>query len=273
MSFIEKLKQAHVSHRSRLCVGLDPQVEKMPEAVRRSPESLFDFCREIVAATADAACCFKPNLAFFEAEGANGIRQLERLMAEIPSDIPAILDAKRGDIGNTSRMYARFLFERLGGDAATVSPYLGADSLEPFLEFPGHCIFVLCVTSNPGAADFQFDGAPPLYHRVIALCRRLAMQGEVGLVAGATHIEQMKEVRSLFPDGPLLVPGLGVQGGDLPAAVGAATRGNTAPAVFNVSRGILYADNGPNFAEAAARKAREYQRKINDALSVNQVTD
>jgi orotidine-5'-phosphate decarboxylase len=266
MSFIEKLQQAQAAHQSRLCVGLDPHVEKLPESVRRSPTPLYDFCREIVAATAEAACCFKPNVAFFEAGGAEGIRQLEKLMADIPVDIPVILDAKRGDIGNTSRMYARFLFEHLGGDAATVSPYLGTDSLEPFLEFPGHCMFVLCVTSNPGAADFQFYGSPPLYHRVIAMCRKLAETGEVGLVAGATHLEQMREIRSLFPDGPLLVPGLGVQGGDLSAAARAATRDNTVPAVFNVSRGILYAGSGTDFAEQARKKALEYQAAINDAL-------
>jgi len=273
MSFTAKLQQAQATNHSRLCVGLDPQPEKMPESIRHSSTPLYDFCREIIAATAEAACCFKPNVAFFEASGSEGIRQLEKVMSEVPANIPVILDAKRGDIGNTSRMYARFLFEHLGGDAATVSPYLGTDSLEPFLEFPGRCIFVLCVTSNPGAADFQFDGSPPLYQRVIAMCRKLSASGEVGLVAGATHIDQMVEVRSLFSDGPLLVPGLGIQGGDLAAAVGAATKDNTLPAVFNVSRGILYAGSGTDFAEQAYQKALEYRTAINGALNIPQTAE
>jgi orotidine-5'-phosphate decarboxylase len=163
-------------------------------------------------------------------------------------------------------MYARFLFEHLRGDAATVSPYLGSDSLEPFLEYEGRCIFVLCVTSNPGAADLQFGESPALYRRVIKMCHKLSEKGEVGLVTGATHVDQLSQIRSLYPGGPLLVPGLGVQGGDLPAAVTAATANGTLPAVFNVSRGIIYAGEGADFAEAVSRKAGEYRIALNDAL-------
>jgi len=257
MTFGEKLSGAQKTHESLLCVGLDPQRDKIPAPLRDSENFLYDFCREIIAATAGTVCAYKPNLAFFEAWGSDGIRQLEMMMDEIPRDIPVILDAKRGDIGHSSRMYARFLFEHLGGDAATVSPYLGADSLEPFLEYEGRCIFVLCVTSNPGAA---------LYRRVIKMCHRLGQKGEVGLVTGATHVDQLSRIRSLYPDGPLLVPGLGVQGGDLQSSVIAATANGTLPALFNVSRGIIYADEGAGFADAAHRKAEEYRTALNNAL-------
>ena len=146
MSFSEKLQQAQKKNSSLLCVGLDPDREKIPGHLQDAENILYDFCHEIVEATQDIACVFKPNLAFFEAYGSDGIRQLEKLMADIPEDIPVILDAKRGDIGNVSRMYAKFLFEHLGADAATVSPYLGRDSIEPFLADDGRCIFVLCVS-------------------------------------------------------------------------------------------------------------------------------
>jgi len=268
MSFAAKLQQAQRQNDSLLCVGLDPQREKMPLHLRDKGNFLYEFCRELIAVTKDIVCTYKPNLAFFEAYGSAGIRQLEQIMAEIPKDIPVILDAKRGDIGNTSRMYARFLFEHLGGDAATVSPYLGRDSLEPFLEFPGRCIFVLCVTSNPGAADLQFGAGqtPEVYERVIGMCRRLREKGEVGLVTGATHIQQLRDIRAAYPDGPLLVPGLGAQGGDLRSAVDAATAKGTLPAVFNVSRDIIHAGTGEDFAHIARQKAQEYRAAINEAL-------
>ena len=268
MSFLDKLKNCQAANRSLLCVGLDPQREKMPASVRDSSDFLFAFCREIIAATSGIACAYKPNLAFFEAWGSDGIRQLEQTLAEIPKNVPVILDGKRGDIGNTSAMYARFLFAHLGGDAATVSPYLGGDSLEPFLMYPGRCIFVLCVTSNPGAAELQFGdgGSGPLYHRVIHMCDRLRERGEVGLVAGATHLDHMQEIRKRYPHGPLLVPGLGVQGGDLEASVRAATGNGTLPAVFNVSRAIIHASENADFAEVAHRKAAEYRDAINHAL-------
>jgi orotidine-5'-phosphate decarboxylase len=269
MSFFEKLQQAQQDNNSMLCVGLDPQREKIPTHLRDKKDFLYEFCREIIATTKDIACVYKPNLAFFEAYGADGIRQLENIMAEMPENIPVILDAKRGDIGNSSRMYARFLFDHLGADAATVSPYLGRDSLEPFLEFSGKCIFVLCVTSNPGAADLQFGAGqtPALYERVIVMSRRLREQGEVGLVTGATHIDQLRAIRAAFPDGPLLVPGLGTQGGEVKAAVAVATANGTLRAVFNVSRDIIYAGNGEDFAQQARKKALEYRTAINEALN------
>ncbi len=269
MSFLAKLDRARTKNNSLLCVGLDPRADRIPARFHGSPTMLSDFCREVISATADQACVYKPNLAFFEASGSAGIAQLEQVMEIIPDDIPVILDAKRGDIGSTAQMYAHFLFEHLGGDAATVSPYLGGDTLEPFLAHEGKCIFVLCVTSNPGAAELQFvaGDSPMLYERVIEICKRLGDQGEIGLVTGATHVEQLKQIRTAYPDGPLLVPGLGVQGGDTKMAVRAATANGTLPAVFNVSRGISYPEGDGDFGELVRAKAIEYRQAINDALA------
>jgi orotidine-5'-phosphate decarboxylase len=232
---------------------------KLPESCRRSDQPLYDFCLAIVNATRSVACAYKPNLAFFEALGSPGIIQLERLMAEIPSDIPTILDGKRGDIGNTSRLYAQFMFEHLKGDAATVNPYLGRDALEPFFEFPGHVPFVLCLTSNPGSVDIQTVTASEtnerIYHRVIHLLER--MQGPFGLVVGARHASLIADVRHYAPNATLLIPGIGAQGGDLEATLRAAAL-DGAPALINVSRDILYASTADDFAEASAYKAQEY---------------
>ncbi len=177
MGFLDKLQSRRQKTGAVLCIGLDPDWTKLPESCRRSPQPLLDFCVAIVKATQSCACAYKPNLAFFEAHGSSGIMQLERLMAEIPSDIPTVLDGKRGDIGNTSRLYAQFLFEHLHGDSATVNPYLGRDALEPFFGFPGCVPFVLCLTSNPGSVDIQTvtssETNERIYHRVIHLLERM----------------------------------------------------------------------------------------------------
>jgi orotidine-5'-phosphate decarboxylase len=263
--FMEKLTARFAATGARLCVGLDPDIEKMPPSVAAGPSPLFEFCRRIVGATAPHACAFKPNLAFFEASGSDGIAQLEELMAEIPEEIPTILDGKRGDIGNTARMYARFLFEHLDGDAATVSPYLGGDSLEPFLAYPGKIPFILCLTSNPGADDLQMHppGEGAIYRRTIAMAARSGKP--FGLVVGARHVSLLAEVRTLAPSAPLLVPGIGAQGGDLAESLTAATAGD-GPAVVNVSRDILYASSGDDFAEAAGAKARWYVESMRRIL-------
>ncbi len=259
MGFLEKLHARRQATGALLCVGLDPDISKLPESSRGSIDPLFDFCAAIVKATSQYAAAFKPNLAFFEAYGSKGIVQLERLLPEIPSDIPIILDGKRGDIGNTSRLYARFLFEHLHGDAATVNPYLGRDALEPFFDFPGRVPFVLCLTSNPGSVDIQTvtatDTNERVYHRVIHLLER--MPGPFGLVVGARHVSLIEDVRRHAPHAALLIPGIGTQGGDLEATLRAAAA-NNAPAVINVSRDILYASAGDDFAEAAAGKAKWY---------------
>lgn len=262
MGFLEKLKSRYEASGALLCVGLDPDLAKLPAACRGA-SPLYEFCSAIVKATSTYACAYKPNLAFFEAHGSAGIAQLERLRQDIPSDIPVILDGKRGDIGNTARLYAQFLFEHLKGDAATVNPYLGRDALEPFFEFPGRLPFVLCLTSNPGSVDIQTvtssETNERVYHRVIHLLER--MPAPYGLVVGARHASLIDDVRKHAPNAPLLIPGIGAQGGDLPSTLKAATA-NGAPAVINVSRDILYASSGDDFAEAAANKAREYAEQM-----------
>lgn len=266
MGFLEKLAQRRQVTGGILCVGLDPDLEKMPPKIAAAPRPLYEFCRRVVEATLPYAVAYKPNLAFFEASGSGGIAQLERLMAEMPVDIPTILDAKRGDIGNTARMYAHFLFGHLGGDAATVNPFLGRDSLEPFFEYPGKLPFVLCLTSNPGSSDIQMvvAGEQRIYQRIIVLLRRF--HKPCGLVVGARHTAMLEDVRRLANDWPILIPGVGAQGGDLVDAVRAGTAGGLAPAVINISRDILYASQGEDFAEAAAAKARWYTEEMAKVL-------
>ncbi|HWO56648.1 MAG TPA: orotidine-5'-phosphate decarboxylase [bacterium] len=263
MGFLEKLAARRQATGALLCVGLDPDTAKLPASCASSTQPLYEFCRRIVQATAPYACAFKPNLAFFEAFGSAGIAQLERLLAEIPAEIPTVLDGKRGDIGNTSRLYARFLFEHLRGDAATVNPYLGRDALEPFFEFPGCVPIVLCLTSNPGSVDIQTvtstETNERIYHRVIHLLDR--MPGPYGLVVGARHASLIADVRAQAPHAPLLIPGIGAQGGDLAATLSAAAA-DGAPALVNVSRDILYASAGDDFAEAAAAKSAWYAAEM-----------
>lgn len=265
---MKKLKSRREATGAILCVGLDPDMSKMPESCRRASQPLYEFCSAIVKSTRTQTCAYKPNLAFFEARGSLGIVELEKLMAEIPSDIPTVLDGKRGDIGNTSRLYAQFLFEHLHGDSATVNPYLGRDALAPFFDFPGRVPFVLCLTSNPGSADIQTVTASEtnerIYHRVIHLLER--MPGPFGLVVGARHASLIEDVRKHAPDAPLLIPGIGAQGGDLEATLKAAALGG-APALINVSRDILYASTGDDFAEAAAQKAQEYAQSMRSTLA------
>ena len=267
MDFLEKLEQRRRKTGGILCVGLDPDLEKMPAKIADSPKPLFEFCRRIVEATAEHAVAFKPNIAFFESAGSSGLMQLERLMIEIPDDIPTIVDAKRGDIGNTARKYAEFLFGHLGGDAATVNPFLGRDSLEPFFDYPEKLPFVLCLTSNPGSSDIQMvsDGEHRIYQRIIGLLSHF--KKPVGLVVGARHTELLEGVRRLAPDWPILIPGVGAQGGDLEASVKAGTNGGLAPAMINVSRAILYASQDNDFAEAAAAKAKWYREAMAAALT------
>lgn len=266
MGFLEKLTERQRVTGGILCVGLDPDLEKMPPKIASSPKPLYEFCRRIVEATSPYAVAYKPNLAFFEASGSIGISQLERLMAEMPAGIPTILDAKRGDIGNTARMYAHFLFGHLGGDAATVNPFLGRDSLDPFFEYPDKLPFVLCLTSNPGSSDIQMvmAGEQRIYQRIIVLLRRF--HKPCGLVVGARHTPMLEDVRRLAGDWPILIPGVGAQGGDLHDAVTTGTAGGILPALINISRDVLYASQGDDFAEAAAAKARWYTEEMAKSL-------
>ncbi|MBD3298919.1 MAG: orotidine-5'-phosphate decarboxylase [candidate division Zixibacteria bacterium] len=265
-ALLEKLAGRTKKTKGILCIGLDPDVEKMPHSIASGPKPLFNFCRRIVEATRDYAAAYKPNLAFFESHGSSGLAQLERLLADMPEEIPIIIDGKRGDIGNTARMYAKYVFNHLGGDAATVNPFLGRDSLEPYFDDPEKTPLVLCLTSNPGSADIQTvtGGEHRIYERIIMLLRRF--NKPCGLVVGARHAELLANVRRLAPEWPILIPGVGTQGGDLESSVRIGTQDGEVPAVINVSRDILYQSNKGDFTEAAARRAEWYVGQMAAAL-------
>jgi orotidine-5'-phosphate decarboxylase len=260
MLFLDKLLSAGRQNKSLLCIGLDPDVTLMPDV------GLLDFNKAIINATVDIVCAYKPNLAFYEALGIDGLKALLKTIKYVPDFIPIIGDGKRGDIGNTAKAYARALFETFGFDAATVSPYLGYDSVQPFLEYKEKGIFILCRTSNPGASDFQGlvdANGKPLYEAVANKASEWNKQGNIGLVVGATYPDELKAIRKLCPEMPLLIPGVGAQGGDLVSAVknGIDTRGEKV--IITVSRQILYASKRKDFAVAARRTALGLREDIN----------
>lgn len=259
-SFLERLHAAATAHDSWLCVGLDPESARVPPGL-----DLHVFLRGIVEATADLVCCFKPNIAFFEALGLQGQELLRAVLREVPSDVPVLLDAKRGDTPHTMQAYARAVFEELDVDAVTVNPYLGADSLAPFLGYAGRGVFVLCKTSNPGAAalqDLSVDGEPLFVHvaRLGLSCPALAT---VGFVVGATYPGDVAAVRAIAPRAPILLPGVGAQAGDLESAVRAGITADGERAIVNASRTILYASQGPDWQDAARREAERLRSAIN----------
>ena len=267
MNFIDMLRAAERQNASLLCVGLDPEPTKFPAALRGDASRIYDFCAAIVDATADLAIAFKPQIAYFAAHRAE--EQLERLMMHMRSvapNVPVILDAKRGDIGSTAEQYAKEAFERYGADAVTLSPFMGFDSIQPYLKYHGKGAFLLCRTSNPGGDDLQNQrlssvaGEPLLYEHIARLAQGpWNFNGQLGLVVGATYPAEIERVRAVAPTLPLLIPGVGAQGGDAVATVRAgwrAVNGQTvAPIVVNSSRAILYASSGEDFAQAARREA------------------
>ena len=264
-TFTSALAQAWQDNNSLLCVGLDPDPAKFPSHLRGKPDAIFEFCSAIVDATADLACAFKPQIAYFAANRAED--QLEALIARIHErhpGIPVILDAKRGDIGNTSRLYAKAFFEQFSFDAVTVAPYMGRDSVAPFLEFPGKWAIVLALTSNAGSADFQFtpqENGAPLYDKVIRSTQQWGSPDNLMFVVGATHPEQFAAIRKTAPGHFLLVPGVGAQGGDL-AEVCRYGMTDEVGLLINASRAILYAGSGRDFAERARAAALELQREM-----------
>ena len=273
MGFIDKLRARWRDADTLLCVGLDPDLARLPERflvddALDAAEALFGFCRDIADATAAFACAFKPQIAYFSAHN-GGEAALQRLIAHINAahpQVPVILDAKRGDIGSTAQQYACEAFERYGADAVTLNPYMGRDSAQPFLQYNDRgCIF-LCHTSNPGARDFQelpVDGEP-LYRRI---ARTIAgdwnADGNCALVVGATFPRELAEIRAIVGDMPLLIPGVGAQGGDVEAVVRNGKTADGSGLMINSSRGILYAASGEGYAEAAAQAARELRDTIN----------
>jgi orotidine-5'-phosphate decarboxylase len=267
MIFLDMLRAAERQNGSLLCVGLDPEPAKFPTHLRGDASKIYDFCAAIVDATADLVIAFKPQIAYFAAHRAED--QLERLMEHMrrtAPQVPVILDAKRGDIGSTAEQYALEAFERYGADAVTLSPFMGFDSVQPYLKYHGKGAFLLCRTSNPGGDDFQpqrlmdVPGQPRLYEHIAALAQGpWNLNGQLGLVVGATYPAEIEQVRALAPTVPLLIPGVGAQGGDAVATVKAGWRSaggeTTAPIIVNSSRAILYASSGADFAAVARQEA------------------
>ena len=275
MNFIDLLRGAEQRNRSLLCVGLDPDPAKFPADLRGDASRIYDFCAALVDATADLVIAFKPQIAYFAAHRAEA--QLEKLIAHIrraAPQVPVILDAKRGDIGTTAEQYAAEAFDRYDADAVTLSPFMGFDSVEPYLRREGKGAFLLCRTSNPGGDDFQaqrlagVDGEPMLYEHIAQLAQGpWNRNGQLGLVVGATYPREIERVRKLAPTLPLLIPGVGAQGGDAAATVRAGW-GPNAPIVVNSSRAILYASAGDDYAEAARREALRTRDMLKAALPV-----
>jgi len=270
VSFTAKLASAWRIQQSLLCVGLDPDVSRFPPHLQSQPDGIFAFCKAIVDATAAAACCFKPQIAYFAALRAED--QLEALCAYIRSNYPAlpvVLDAKRGDIGATAEQYAREAYERYGADAVTVNPYMGEDSIAPYMEWKDKGVIVLCRTSNPGGSDLQFmqvDGVPLYQHVARLVAEKWNRNGQCGLVVGATFPEELAQVRAIVGSMPLLVPGIGAQGGDIAATVAAGRSADGTGMMINSSRAILYAqpqDESETQIEAARRVACATRDAIN----------
>ena len=271
MHFMTALRAAWQQRDSLLCVGLDPDPAKFPAHLQGRPDAILEFCTQIVDATADLVCCFKPQIAYFAAHRAED--QLEALIEHIHAahpDTPVILDAKRGDIGSTAEQYAIEAFERFKADAITVNPYMGRDSVDPYLAWSDKGVILLCRTSNPGGSDLQFlevdtpHGRMKLYEHV---ARTVAddwnASGNCALVVGATFPAEIARVRALVGDMPLLVPGIGAQGGDIAATLAAGRTANGTGLMINSSRAVLYADKGEDFAAAARRVAQETRDAVN----------
>ncbi|BBO59274.1 orotidine-5'-phosphate decarboxylase [Mycoavidus sp. B2-EB] len=267
MSFIQSLTNAWQRNDSLLCIGLDPDPARFPASFKGKPDKIFEFCRAIVDASATYACAFKPQIAYFAAHRAE--TQLEQLIAYIHTEypgLPVILDAKRGDIGSTAQQYAHEAFTRYQADAVTVNPYMGFDSIEPYLAYQDKGVIVLCRTSNPGGSELQFlnSNGRPLYQIVAEYAsQKWNTNGQIGLVVGATFPHEIATVRKMVGDMPLLIPGIGAQGGDIAATVKAGRTAQGLGMLINSSRAILYASNSHDFAAAAGQAAREARAAIN----------
>ena len=273
MTFTQKLQQAWASSNSMLTVGLDPDLQRFPAELEGRSDAIFEFCREIINATAPYACAIKPQIAYFSALRAED--QLEALCAYIQEhhpELPVILDAKRGDIGSTAEQYAREAFDRYQADAVTVNPYMGFDTLEPYLARQDKGVIILCRTSNQGGSDLQFiesaNGTPLYLHVASLVAEKWNTNGQCALVVGATFPEEIAKVRARVGDMPLLIPGIGAQGGDIPATVKAGLNSQGNGMMINSSRAILYASGKENWREAAAQAARATRDAINAARSV-----
>ncbi|MEA2031545.1 MAG: orotidine-5'-phosphate decarboxylase [candidate division Zixibacteria bacterium] len=265
MNAPDKLLKAQSKNNSLICLGLDLDPKRMPKEYTNDTKGMFSFAIKIIEATSDVVCAYKPNLAFYESFGRDGMSLLRMITERIPSDVPVIVDGKRGDIGNTAAHYAQAIFEGLKADWVTLNPYMGYDSMRPFLEYKNKGTFILCLTSNSGSKDFQLlevDGKP-LYRIVAEKVSYWNKSDNCGLVIGATAPEQLTEIREVAGDMPLLIPGVGAQGGSLEKAAINGTANFTKPAIINVSRSVLYASSKDDFAT----KAREELIKLNTVVN------
>ncbi len=267
MNFINKVLETIEKKNSLLCVGLDTAKDKIPPHLLQESDPIFEFNKQIIDATQNYAAAFKINLAFYEAYGIEGWQALKKTFDYLPSDVIKIADAKRGDIGNTAKMYAQALFDDLGADAITVNPLMGHDSAQPFLGDPSKGVFFLCLTSNPGSQDFQHfsNGEQKLYEKIAVSVNSWNSNNNCGLVVGATHPEELEKIRSLTPQLPFLIPGIGAQGGDLQKSVQFGTDLNGSNALYNSSRAIIYASLEKDFAQTAKAKAKQTRDDLNNA--------
>ncbi|MCL4458370.1 MAG: orotidine-5'-phosphate decarboxylase [Chloroflexi bacterium] len=278
VAFVDKLLQLSRKNKSWLCVGLDVDLDLLPKGVLAHEDPVFTFNKAIIDATVDVVCAYKPNLAFYEALGISGLEALQRTLRYIPAEIPTIADAKRNDIGSSARSYARSILEVFGFDALTVNPYLGHDSLQPFLDYKEKGVLVLCKTSNPGATDFQdlfvtdtdSRRAQRLYEIIAERVVKWNIYGNCGLVVGATYPMELKRVREIAPTLPILIPGIGAQKGDLEASVRYGSDEHGELAIISSSRQVLYASVESDFALAARRVALSLREEINRFRQVHQ---
>ncbi|MCC6703780.1 MAG: orotidine-5'-phosphate decarboxylase [Thermomicrobiales bacterium] len=269
-SFADQVRSAADRANSLVCVGLDPDLSKFPDSLSHLPpgERIAAFNKSIIEATADLVCCYKPNLAFYAAHGIAGLEALLATRDAVPAGVPVLLDCKVGDIGSTAAAYARAFFDEWDFDGITVNPYLGEDSLAPFLGYEGKGVIIVCKTSNPGGGDFQdlTVGDATLFETVAGRAVEWSAKypASIGLVVGATWPEQLARVRAIAPDLPILLPGVGAQSGDVAAALRAGLDVRGGGLLVSSSRGIIYASNGPDFAEAARTAAITLRDSINE---------
>ncbi|MEX2117696.1 MAG: orotidine-5'-phosphate decarboxylase [Bacteroidota bacterium] len=264
MSFVESLRKIQEDQNSLLCIGLDSDPDLLPPHLGRTPESVLEFNKKVIEATKDLVCSYKLNLAFYEALGSEGWKILQSTISLIPETLLVIGDAKRGDIGNTADRYASALLADLKFGAVTVNPYMGFDSVEPFLKYRERGVFLLALTSNPGSKDFQRlkIGQTPLYEKIVSAAKKWNSNDNLGFVVGATHPRELKKIRSMVPTLPLLIPGIGKQGGDLRSVVryGCDRKGLTA--VINVGRSIIYSSRDPDFTTTVRKEAMAVRDEI-----------
>ena len=266
--FVDSLNRARDRTNSLVCVGLDPDVDRFPEHLKSGDDAVFEFNRAIIEHTSDLVSAYKLNIAFFEVMGARGYEVLERTLTVIPEEVVVICDCKRGDMGNSARMYAKALFEHFGFDAVTVNPYQGRDSVQPFLDYTDRGVFILCLTSNESSRDFQHlsVNGHPLYIEVASAAQSWNTARNAGLVVGATQAESLADIRAISPDMPLLIPGIGAQGGDLETVIRAGVDTSGGGLLINSSRSILYSSSGLDFAESARAATLRLREEINALL-------